>query len=168
MDTTPKTHFHTDTPRKLRSLLDMLREARQPVRLVYGDTDTGQAWMEENDVVGTIGRSTGTQRVPLLIPLAGDTSGGPALLDHCVLGVQSVPTGEWLYSRAEGVVWPQLSVNCCEVSQFNPSTTAYGVVARFPSEPEAQAWAAFMQGAIPCLPQHFEPEERDYDDNDGD
>lgn len=160
-----KTTFNPSTPPALRRLLDALRRSGATVRIVCGEThpndpDAGTAWMEEHDVVGTIGRSGGQQRVPLLIPANGDGIGGPALLDHCILGVQSVPDGRWLYLDKR-TRWPQLRVDGTTVMEATTrpdGTTHESVVARFPTVGKAQAWAAFMQGEIPCLPQHFEPE----------
>lgn len=57
------------------------------VRIWLGDTQTGRAWAEENDVIGTIGRSTGTMEVPLLVE-AGELAGPhlPAKLEVENLG----------------------------------------------------------------------------------
>lgn len=53
----------------------------------YGDTATGRQWVEEHDIFGYIGRSTGTNKVPLLIPKATSIGGGH-ILDHCIIKIR--------------------------------------------------------------------------------
>lgn len=81
------TCFHAKTPGKLRKLLERLRKDRTIVRVFYGDTQTGQSWHDEFDVVGFVGRSTGMVKVPLLVPPSD--SGGPEILDHCILRIDT-------------------------------------------------------------------------------
>jgi hypothetical protein len=81
------TCYHADTSQRVIELLEALRQNGRKVRLYYGDVQTGQAWFEENDVIGVIGRSTGSIKVPLLVPI-GD-SGGPALLDQCIIRIDT-------------------------------------------------------------------------------
>lgn len=161
MTTQRKTQYHPATANGVRRTLEVLRGTDTLVRIVYGDRTTGLVWMEENDVVGYIGRSTGTQPVPLLV--APQEIGGPQLLDHCILGIQTVPEGTWLY-KAKNIKWPELCVTATSQPGYraevieDPHATP---VARFKTWGEAHAWAAFMQGAIPCLPQHFVKEAED-------
>lgn len=79
------THFHPDTPIALVEVLERCRRDNTKVRLFIGDRETGKTWDEERDVAGTIGRSIG----PCKVPLIGhpQSIGGPHLLDHCVLAV---------------------------------------------------------------------------------
>ena len=81
------TCYHADTPETVIAVLENHRRNQRKIRLFYGNTQTGQSWLDEYDVVGCIGRSTGPIKVPLLIP-PGDI-GGPALLDHCLIGIDS-------------------------------------------------------------------------------
>src|ERR1039457_5780938 len=57
------------------------------IRLFYGDIETGKCWNEENDVIGYIGRSTGSIRIPLMIHNK-NSSGGSGILEHCIIGIQ--------------------------------------------------------------------------------
>lgn len=50
---------------------------------MQGHTATGRCWLDEHDVVGRIGRSTGMMKVPLLIEAGAD--GGVAILTSCLL-----------------------------------------------------------------------------------
>lgn len=51
----------------------------------YGDQDTGRDWGDP-PMCGTIGRSAGTQKVPLLIKSKRST-GGEAILDHKIIRI---------------------------------------------------------------------------------
>jgi hypothetical protein len=89
-------YFHADTPTAVVQALNTARQARTRVRLSYGDAETGRDWLEENDVEGTIGNSMGPLKVPLLIH-SRRSSGGPALLDHCIVQIKDTRSGRVLY-----------------------------------------------------------------------
>jgi len=63
-----RTYFDPGTHPEVCRILERARKSGVQLRLFLGDTQTGRDWMEENDVVGRIGRSTGQMKVPLLIP----------------------------------------------------------------------------------------------------
>lgn len=81
------TCYHAATPKKVIKVLEEMLKTRTKVRIFYGDAKTGQSWHEENDVVGRIGRSTGTIKIPLLVP--DGESGGSGLLDHCIIRIDT-------------------------------------------------------------------------------
>lgn len=89
------TWFDYDTPTKVRQILDQYREEGGHLRLFYGDRNTGRDWMEENDVLCRIGRSTGRLPIPLLI--ANDEPFGPGVLDNCIVRVIDADTRAELY-----------------------------------------------------------------------
>ena len=81
------TCYHADTPEPIIGILESFRLNRRKLRLFYGNSETGQSWHEENDVVGYIGRSTGPIKVPLL--LEPGEIGGPALLDQFIIRIDA-------------------------------------------------------------------------------
>ena len=81
------TCYHRETPEAVVAVLESVRQQQRVVRLYYGDIQTGQSWFEEHDVIGTIGRSIGAIKVPLLI--ASGELGGGAILDHCLIRIDS-------------------------------------------------------------------------------
>lgn len=81
-------YFRRETPDAVRRALAKAFEDRSTVRLWYGDVTTGRAWAEEHDVFGTIGRSCGPVKVPLLVEPGED--GGGHLLDHCIVRIDVV------------------------------------------------------------------------------
>lgn len=87
--------FHPATPDPVKQELLRAYRGGYRIRVFCGDTATGEAWEEEYDIMGTVGRSTGLHKVPLLIASAR-SSGGHALLDHCIVAIQRGP-GNYVY-----------------------------------------------------------------------
>ena len=79
-------------------LLNKLTESKQRIRLVYGDTDTGKDWLQEYEVLGSIGRSTGSKQIPLLISNSRSTGGG-AILEDSILKIVDVKSKNVLYQH---------------------------------------------------------------------
>jgi hypothetical protein len=78
------THYHLDTPDELVAILENARLNGTRLRLHYGDTATGQDWGDIHDVLGTLGRSCGPVKAPILLANSR-SSGGGAILDHCIV-----------------------------------------------------------------------------------
>lgn len=87
--------FHAETAPNVCDTLARLPRS-QRVRLFYGDTQTGKAWPEENEVCGYIGRSSGSVKVPLLIANRRSMGGG-SILDHCIVAIVCTGSGLFLY-----------------------------------------------------------------------
>ena len=80
-----ETWFNLDTPVKVRRILEQYRKSGKAIRLFYGDVERGEDWLEENDVVGKIGRSSGTFKIPILLQNGeswGDKAGIAADGEH--------------------------------------------------------------------------------------
>lgn len=82
------TSYHDGTPDQVISWLETSRSRKQRIRIFYGDTVTGKAWEDENDVIGHVGRSTGREKVPLLIHSMA-SHGGCAILDDCIIRIDT-------------------------------------------------------------------------------
>jgi hypothetical protein len=83
------TAFHQDTPREVREVLDRCINSRRGmrVRIWLGDTKSGKAWNgQEHDVIGYIGRSSGTYKIPLMVYNTRALGGG-GILDHCIIKI---------------------------------------------------------------------------------
>lgn len=140
-----RTWFDPGTDPEAARVLERCRRRDLLVRLILGDTATGSSWLDEYDVVGRIGRSTGSLKVPLLV--APGEHGGAAILTACVLAIVAWQDGRWLY-RHPAFRAPELSIR--------PSTEpghAWEVlrdtepVARFHDIGQAGGYVAFMRGA---------------------
>lgn len=148
------TAYHASTPDEVVTILENARRYGWRLRLWFGDVETGKAWDEEYDVLGTIGRSTGNIKIPLLIANKR-SSGGGAILDHCLVKIQMVQgtkrvlykhptfhTSDFTISELTG------EESCGEVNlkaEGYTHHTANG--ANFKSFTSAERYAKFMIGA---------------------
>ncbi len=142
---TRTTYFDPGTDAKAAKVLETCRTRERKVRLILGDTSSGEPWLEEHDVVGRIGRSIGTLKVPLLIELG--EHGGCAILCACILAIVDWESGAFLYRHA--------TYREADLS-IKPSGDAVRrwdvlrreqVVASFRDIGKAGAYLAFMRGA---------------------
>lgn len=108
------THYHADTPQKVKDILENAIHTGRRLRLFLGDTKTGRDWCEEHDNIGYIGRSGGTERVPILLNNSRSRGGGH-ILDHCIIKITEggrvlyqhpkYNCGTWTYGKGEGSYW---------------------------------------------------------------
>lgn len=159
------TWFDYDTPPKVRSILEHYRKEGGQIRVFYGDRASGRCWMEENDVMGRVGRSTGTLKIPLLI--GEGESGGPGILDSCIVRILDARTREELY-RQRNYHLPDMEIRpvdgemvCTHAGSTPVPLTSLGYShgvwvrekdgrfanhANFRSYGKAAQWVAFMAG----------------------
>lgn len=139
--------FHKDTPLQVCDAIALAYARQLRVRIWLGDTETGTAWMEEHDVVGTIGRSTGQRKVPLLLERKTSV-GGAAILTHCIVRLDRTDGAGTVYKH------PSFTHGFESYSiGLEPGTddvwrvkNAQGVVATFNKKLTAERWVAFMRG----------------------
>ena len=112
------------------------------LRVWYGDTETGRCWMEENDITGYVGRSTGPIKIPLLIHNSRSYGGG-AILDHCIIRITArnphVNRIDCLYSHPDFHI-PTITIEGASVL-FDGE-----IHANFKTAEQAHRYAAFMAG----------------------
>ncbi len=139
-----QTYFDPGTDAKAARVLERCRREGTRIRLIQGDPTTGRVWLDEHDVVGTIGRSTGTLKVPLLIE-PGEHGGG-AILTACLLGNVDWESGKFLF-RHPAYRTPDLAIRRGDTADLPWEVhDADGVVARFPEIGKAGAYVAFICG----------------------
>lgn len=90
-----RAYFDPGTDPQVERVLERCGRRGSVCRLILGDVATGEPWFDERDVVGRIGRSTGSLKVPLLVPRG--ENGGPAMLTACLLAVVDWRSGRLLY-----------------------------------------------------------------------
>jgi hypothetical protein len=85
------TAYHEETPDAVIEIIEKAMQSQRKIclRFCFGDTDTGKDWCEKNDTIGYIGRSSGNIKVPLLLESVR-SSGGGALLDHCIVKIEEI------------------------------------------------------------------------------
>jgi len=90
------TTYHSDTDPRVIEILEDARQARLSdhycrLRISYGDPHTGKPWgnidLGGYSDLGYIGRSSGTIKVPLMLPLRSSRGGG-AILDHKIVRIE--------------------------------------------------------------------------------
>lgn len=144
-----KTWFSPNTPDKLKNLLERLRADRTPVRLFYGNPETGLDSLDCWDTTGTIGRTGGTIRSLILVP-KGDIGGGIISTDR-ILKVVSLMTGRVLYEH-EKYHLPELTIAESEAPEKADKAYRFAVsadgqtTARFKTYAKACNWLAFVSG----------------------
>lgn len=142
---TQQTYFDPGTDAKAVRVLETCRRDGRKVRLMLGNTATGRCWLEEHDVVGRIGRSAGTLKVPLLIEPGA--CGGSAILTNCLLRIVEWDTGRDLY-RHPAFRIPDLSIRRAAEQDERPWQVLHdgAVTAAFSDVGRAGAYLAFMCG----------------------
>lgn len=136
--------FHAGTDPKVCDAIALAHSCGYRVRLFIGDTVTGKCWHDEFGTVGTIGRSTGQVKCPLLIANVR-SSGGFAILDHCVIGIATGPHA-WLYRHPslDLGVW---SIGLSDLPDYARNVSVDGTLhARFKTHAQAERYVAFMRG----------------------
>jgi hypothetical protein len=78
------TSYNINTDINIINVLENARISNTRIRIFYGKD--GIDWNETFDTIGSIGRSTGTFRVPLLIKNKR-YQGGCAILDDCIIRI---------------------------------------------------------------------------------
>lgn len=138
------TCYHAETPKKVIKVLEEMLKTGTKVRIFYGDAKTGQSWHEENDVVGRIGRSTGTIKIPLLV--SDGESGGSGLLDHCIIRIDT----------HEGTLYQHRKFRVGEMTLTKGKTTGFPwevfidnvLHACFEKNPQAVRYMDFLLGNL--------------------
>jgi hypothetical protein len=85
--TESNTYYSEGTRNDVIDILERARYRGQRIKLFYGDIKTGRNWNEEHYTVGTIGKSTGTVKIPLLIATKRSMGGG-AILTDCIIAIK--------------------------------------------------------------------------------
>lgn len=80
------TFYHENTSDSVIRILENARINHERIRIFYGDVNTGRDWMEIYDTMGTVGRSCGSVKIPLLLNKR-TSNGGGAILDHCIVKI---------------------------------------------------------------------------------
>jgi len=143
------TWFSIDTPDRVIDVLEDARVRLVPVRVFYGDRQTGRDWMEEYDVCGRVSRSNGGIKIPILL-YSSRSMGGGSLLTNCILKI--ISREKRILYQAENYQLPMLFLvrvgeGVHAVHRIMTANKKGECVARFESNASAQRWMNFMQGS---------------------
>jgi len=146
-----ETWFHLETPFEVRRILERYRKSRKPIRVFYGDRETGRDWLEENDVTGIVARTSGIFKVPILLKI-GETW-GTSILDHCIVKLMDVEDRRvlWVHLQYQA---PVMSIVTDRHGIYTHAVIVDGELhAHFKSTSKAAQWVAFMAGECMEAPQ---------------
>ena len=137
------TAYHPDTPNGVIRVLEASRQHGHRIRIFYGDRETGLSWMEEWGTMGTVGRSTGSVKIPLLI-LTARSMGGGAILDHCIIRITDARGGDVLYTH------PYFHLPKLGITQTREGYTVTDDVGKvyvsYPDRKKAERWIDYITG----------------------
>lgn len=138
------TTYGPGTPAAVVEILERARASRARLRLFYGDAATGKAWPEEYDTLGTIGRSSGSIKVPLLIRNARSTGGG-MISTESIVAIATAP-GKFAYRhQAFGV--GTFTIEPADLPDYVETVRHNGEIhARFKRPGQAARFVAYMRG----------------------
>lgn len=134
------TCYNKETEDEVIDVLESAYKNKDRVRIFIGDKSNGKEWCEEYDIMGTMSRSTGTIKIPLLINNAR-SYGGMGIISECILKItidkeivyQHKNYREPMFDiKDDGTVWR---------TDFD-----YKLQATFPSKEQAQCYIDFMLG----------------------
>ncbi len=142
-------YFNDETSDKVKQCIEHCYNSNLRIRLWYGDTNTGVSWLDEYDVIGTIGRSMGRQKIPLLIKNSR-SSGGGGILCHCIIRIDVIGSRRTIYEHPlfnvpTLGVYPNLEEDTKTKYPF--IVLKYGTIqARFKNKKAAYNYVDFMTG----------------------
>lgn len=137
------TWYHGGTSPAVIEELEKARIFHKRVRLWLGDPETGKNWHEENDVIGSIGRSMGPIRIPLLIATSRSMGGGGISTD-CIMRL--MVNGREVY-RHPKYVEAVYTMEDSDLPEYATNVKIDGELhARFKTREKAERWVAFMKG----------------------
>ena len=78
------TFYTSNTNNEIIEILENARKNGARIRVFYGNTVTGEDWLEDNDTIGTIGRTLGDVKSPILLKRKNSIGGGLILTENIV------------------------------------------------------------------------------------
>jgi hypothetical protein len=154
------TYYSSRTPRQVIQILEEARESGQVLRVHYGDRETGKDWLDEYDVEGTIGRSMGPVKIPLLI--TPGECGGPGMLDDAIVKIRQGDKTLYThhqYHPGKIIMRPITKEDIQRVPNLKDYTTAIDVNgknhANFPTINDAVQWVHKLGLTIKSLTGSF-------------
>ena len=92
------TYYHQNTSDEMITLLEKIRQEKTRCRFHWGNTETGEDWKDDYDVVGRISRSSGPCKIPILVHNKRSL-GGRALPTDCIVKITTTAGKKVLYQH---------------------------------------------------------------------
>ncbi|MCK9513679.1 MAG: hypothetical protein M0R28_20980 [Pigmentiphaga sp.] len=150
--------FSPGTPEAVQRILsDAVGIRSQRFRIHYGDAETGRDWLEEWNVEGYIGRSTGREQIPLLV-YNRRSMGGPGILSANVVKIRTARGGVVLWQHPKYHL-PRIQLRCDLSARLAWEVLTDGSVhAAFHTEADRTRWLRKMGVSMPA-PHTESPED---------
>jgi hypothetical protein len=140
------TTYNEQTPQQVINWLETSRERGQRIRIFYGDTKTGRDWLEEYGTIGTVSRSTGSIKIPLLV--ANKRSiGGASILENNIVRITTKDSAgiiKDVYKHSEYHT-PEFKIHDYGET-FSVYADGRAHAAGFTSKEQAARYVCFMKG----------------------
>ena len=137
------TAYHVETCQEVIDQLERAMRNKSRIRVFYGDSETGKDWLEENDTIGTVGRSTGSIKIPLLLKNSSSYGGG-AILDHCIV---RITVDKWQVYQHENYHLGELTIEELDMDEYTHRVCVDGQEhANFSSLGKAENYISFLKG----------------------
>ena len=136
--------FSDNTNDKVKQVLTSCYNRKNRIRIVYGDVTTGKSYLDEYEILGYVGKSTGFRQIPLLINNSLSFGGGSILTTN-ILKIVDTQTKQVLFQH-ENYVMPVLTKEVSSHKDYLYDVIHNGeLVARFKTEKQANKYIDFMQ-----------------------
>ncbi|MEI7792803.1 MAG: hypothetical protein WCI57_04940 [Candidatus Berkelbacteria bacterium] len=116
--------YNEKTYQHVINAMEKARYRGARVKFAWGDPNTGKSWDEENDIIGTIGLSTGKVKMSLLIATKRSFGGG-AISDDCIVKMTDTKTGEILYQHPKYEA-PVIDIIPSDMAEYKFNTIVNG------------------------------------------
>jgi hypothetical protein len=131
-----KLSFSENTPDVVCGILLKFNRSGERIRIFLGDSETGLDWMEEYDIMGHIGNSTGNLKVPLMINNSRSI-GGPEIMAENIVKI----------THNKEIIYKHEKYHLRELLVSGLSVTADGeTIATFESEEKSMKYVLFLEG----------------------
>ena len=138
------TYYTSKTDDRVIEVLEMAKALNYRVRVFYGDTETGKEWLDEYDTMGTISRSTGSIKIPLMIKNSR-SYGGAGILTDCIVKITINKRLVYTHPNSKE---PGFNIVASGIAEYPYAVTVDGGShhARFETKEKADNWIKFMKG----------------------
>lgn len=145
--------FNKKTPERVMTIIAHAYHSGKRIRVFYGDTETGRDWMEEYDVMGTVGRSTGKHKVPLLINNSRSHGGTAIMCSHIVkITIDKTVVYKhpdyYIHDMKIGDGNPDVGLDYSVLYKDTRNNGEWVPQANFKTKKQAEKYIAFMKGEL--------------------
>lgn len=116
------TYYSDKTKDEIIDIMERAKYRGTRIQLFYGDVETGHNWNQEYDTIGTIGRSTGTIKIPLLIKTSRSNGGGYIMTDS-IIGIKQ---GKSVLYKATNFIQDEFKMVDSDLQGYSKNTLING------------------------------------------